>query len=73
MSHVQRSAGTIWHRWCENAKGSADSIAIVHGKAGESPKHWTWSELIRTAEFYSSVLTIIIAGNTSTRKTLRRQ
>lgn len=47
----------MWHRWCENADKSPDSVAIVHWRAGETPKRWNWGELIRTAECYSAALT----------------
>jgi acyl-CoA synthetase (AMP-forming)/AMP-acid ligase II len=57
MSHISRSAGTIWHKWCENASKSPDSVAIVHCRAGLRPRCWTWGELIRTAESYSAALT----------------
>src|ERR1700726_3086188 len=56
MSHLSRSVGTIWHSWCENASKSPDSTAIVHWKAGEVPRRWTWGELISTAELYSAAL-----------------
>lgn len=51
------SAGTIWHRWHENACKRPDSDAVVHWRAGELPKRWTWGELMRTAELYSASLT----------------
>jgi fatty-acyl-CoA synthase len=57
MSHITRSVGTIWHRWCENASKSPDSVAVVHWTAGETPRCWTWGELMRTAEVYSAALT----------------
>jgi fatty-acyl-CoA synthase len=57
MSHICTSVGTIWHRWCENARKSPDSVAVVHWQAGEPPRRWTWGELIRTAELYSAALT----------------
>jgi acyl-CoA synthetase (AMP-forming)/AMP-acid ligase II len=57
MSHISRSAGTIWHKWCENASKSPDSVAIIHCRAGLRPRCWTWGELIRTAESYSAALT----------------
>jgi fatty-acyl-CoA synthase len=57
MSHTCTSVGTMWHRWCENADKSPDSVAIVHWRAGETPRRWTWGELIRTAELYSAALT----------------
>ncbi len=47
----------MWHRWSENAEKSPDSVAIVHWKAGETPRRWTWGELIRTAKLYSAILT----------------
>jgi fatty-acyl-CoA synthase len=57
MSHIRTSVGTMWHRWCENADKSPDSVAVVHWRAGETPRRWTRGELIRTAELYSAALT----------------
>src|SRR5882762_1263245 len=57
MSHTCTSGGTMWHRWCENADKSPDSVAIVHWRAGETPRRWNWGELISTAERYSAALT----------------
>src|ERR1017187_6692048 len=57
MSHIRRSVGTVWHRWCENASKSPDSVAVIHWMAGKPPRCWTWSELIRTAELYAAALT----------------
>jgi fatty-acyl-CoA synthase len=57
MSHIRTSNGTIWERWCERADESPDSVAVVHYKAGETPRRWTWGELMRTAELYSAALT----------------
>jgi len=57
MSDIRFSEDTIWHRWCENAEKSPDSVAIVHWKAGETPFCWTWGELMRTAQLYSAALT----------------
>jgi len=54
MSHTRFEVDTIWHRWCENAKKSPNSDAIVHWKACEIPFRWTWDKLIRTAEVYSA-------------------
>jgi len=47
----------MWHRWCDNADKSPDSVAIVHWRAGETPRRWNWGELISTAERYSAALT----------------
>jgi len=58
MNQVHSLAGTMWHRWCDNAAKSPDSVAIIHWKAGEAPRRWSWGELIRTAELYSAALTI---------------
>ncbi len=52
-----KGVGSMWHRWCENADNSPDSVAVVHWRAGETPRRWTWGELIRTAELYSAALT----------------
>lgn len=57
MIDTRTNVGTIWHRWCENTERSPDSVAIVHWMGGETPRRWTWGELIRTAELYSAVLT----------------
>lgn len=46
----------MWQRWCENASKSPDSEAVVHCRAGESPRLWKWGELIRSAELYSAAL-----------------
>jgi acyl-CoA synthetase (AMP-forming)/AMP-acid ligase II len=46
----------MWQRWCENANKSPNSEAIVHWKAGETPKRWVWSELICTAQLYAERL-----------------
>jgi acyl-CoA synthetase (AMP-forming)/AMP-acid ligase II len=56
MIHNSDSIGTAWHRWCENARRSPDSTAIIHWKAGETPVRWTWGELIRAALSYSAAL-----------------
>jgi acyl-CoA synthetase (AMP-forming)/AMP-acid ligase II len=47
----------IWQRWCENANSSPESEAIIHWRAAESPRRWSWGELIRCAEHYSAELT----------------
>jgi fatty-acyl-CoA synthase len=57
MSHIRTNVGTMWDRWCENANRSPDSVAVVHWRAGETPRRWTWGELIGTAELYSAALT----------------
>ena len=57
MSHIRTGVGTMWQRWCKNADRSPDSAAVVHWRAGETPRRWTWGELIRTAELYSAALT----------------
>ena len=54
MSHNYSQAGTIWHKWCENADKAPDSVAIVHWKAGQTPFRWTWGDLIQTAKIYSA-------------------
>lgn len=56
MSHIRFSVDTIWHRWCENADKSPESVAIVHWRAGETPFRWSWGELIRTAQLYAAAL-----------------
>lgn len=57
MRNVKTSARTIWQRWCENASESPDSVAILHCQVGKPPRGWTWAELIRNAELYSTALT----------------
>src|ERR1700675_4751613 len=57
MSHLHTSVGNMWDRWCQTADKSPDSVAIVHWRAGETPRRWSWGELIRTAELYSAALT----------------
>ena len=57
MNHINRSVATIQDSWYENASKSSDSVAIVHCQSGETPKRWTWGELLRTAELYSAALT----------------
>jgi fatty-acyl-CoA synthase len=57
MSDIPTSVTTIWHRWCENAHKSPDSVAIVHWRAGETPQRWTWGELMQRAELYAAALT----------------
>jgi fatty-acyl-CoA synthase len=57
MSHVRTREATVWHRWCENADKSPDSLAVIHWRAGEAPRRWTWGELIRTAQLLSATLT----------------
>src|SRR5271155_725837 len=57
MNHINMGVKTIWDKWCENASKSPDSVAIVHYRAGETSRHWTWGELIRTAELYATALT----------------
>jgi fatty-acyl-CoA synthase len=52
-----KSIGSMWQRWCDNASNWPDSVAIIHCRAGESPTRWTWGELIRTAKLYSAALT----------------
>jgi acyl-CoA synthetase (AMP-forming)/AMP-acid ligase II len=47
---------TIRDSWYENAGKSSDLVAIVHCRAGETPKRWTWGELLRAAEIYSVAL-----------------
>jgi acyl-CoA synthetase (AMP-forming)/AMP-acid ligase II len=54
MSHDHAQAGTIWHKWCENADKSANSVAVVHWKAGEAPFRWTWGELIQAGRLYAA-------------------
>ena len=57
MSHISSDVGTILQRWCDNASKWPDSVAIVHCRMGETPRSWTWGELIRTAKLYSAALT----------------
>ncbi len=57
MTYICTPVGAIWHRWCENADKAPDSVAVVHWRAGETPRRWTWGELIGTAELYSAALT----------------
>ncbi len=52
-----KGVGSMWQRWCDNASKWPDSVAIVHCRAGETPRRWTWGELIRTAKLYSAALT----------------
>jgi fatty-acyl-CoA synthase len=52
-----KGVGSMWQRWCDNASKWPDSVAIVHCQAGETPRRWTWGELIRTAKLYSAALT----------------
>jgi acyl-CoA synthetase (AMP-forming)/AMP-acid ligase II len=54
MSHDYAQVGTIWHKWCENADKSPNSVAVVHWKAGETPFRWTWGELIRAGRLYAA-------------------
>src|SRR6266404_1001711 len=49
--------GTILQRWCDNASKWPNSVAVVHCRAGETPRCWSWGELIRTAKLYSAALT----------------
>jgi fatty-acyl-CoA synthase len=51
---TRAQVGTIWHKWCENARKSPQSVAIVHWKAAEEPFRWTWETLIQTAKLYSA-------------------
>jgi len=53
----KKSVGSMSQRWCDNASKSPDSDAIIHCRAGETPRRWTWGELIRTAKQYSAALT----------------
>jgi fatty-acyl-CoA synthase len=57
MSDIPAGVTTIWHRWCENAHKSPDSVAIVHWRAGETPQRWTRGELTQRAELYAAALT----------------
>jgi acyl-CoA synthetase (AMP-forming)/AMP-acid ligase II len=57
MTEIAKIPGTIWQRWSDNAEKSPDAEAIVHWKAGETPKRWNWGELMHTAELYSAMLT----------------
>jgi fatty-acyl-CoA synthase len=52
-----QNTGSMWRRWCDNANKWPDSVAVVHCRAGEAPKRWTWEELIHTAKRYSVALT----------------
>jgi len=47
----------MWQRWCNNAYKSPETTAIIHCQANETPRRWTWGELIHTAELYSTALT----------------
>src|SRR5262249_54505282 len=55
-NHIPSRVDTIWQRWSENAQESPDCDAIVHWKAGETPRRWSWGELMRTAELYAAAL-----------------
>jgi fatty-acyl-CoA synthase len=57
MNHISTDVGTIWHRWCENGDKSPKSVAIVHWRTGETPRRWTWGQLIGAAQLYSAALT----------------
>src|ERR1700733_13088294 len=57
MSPIRTDVGTMWHRWCENGDKSPNSVAIVHWRIGETPRRWTWGQLIGTAQLYSAALT----------------
>src|SRR5882724_6733120 len=52
-----KSVGSMWQRWCDNASKWPDSVAVIHCRAGETPRLWTWAELIHTATLYSTALT----------------
>jgi fatty-acyl-CoA synthase len=52
-----KGVGSMWQRWCDNASKWPDSVAIVHCQAGETPRRWTWAELLCTAKLYSAALT----------------
>lgn len=52
-----KGVGSMWQRWCDNASKWPHSVAIVHCRAGETPRRWTWDELICTAKLYSAALT----------------
>ena|SRR5215469_3151075 len=54
---INKDIGGMWQRWCEHASKSPDTVAIVHYQADESPRRWTWGQLLCTAESYSAGLT----------------
>jgi len=57
MNLIVSRDGSVWHRWCENADKSPDSVAIVHWQAGSPPRRWTRGELVRAAELFATALT----------------
>lgn len=44
---------SIWHRWTSIAEIDPEKEAIIHYKADQEPIRWTYSALLKRADFYS--------------------
>lgn len=49
MGATAEGSSVLWNVWADNAARDPDREAIVHWVAGESPRRWSWRELIEAA------------------------
>ncbi len=57
MTPISSRMNSVWDRWCEHADQAPDSVAIVHWRADSPSRHWTWGELVHSAQFFAAALT----------------